>query len=69
MSQENLEIARRAYESFTVGNLSWLAEFEAPEIEIDLTRNVFNPQVIRGYEGIQRWLDELNEVWEDFVLK
>jgi ketosteroid isomerase-like protein len=66
MSQENLEIARRAYESFTVGNLSWLAEFQAPEIEIDLTRNVFNPQVIRGYEGIQRWLDELNEVWEDF---
>jgi ketosteroid isomerase-like protein len=66
MSQENLEIARRAYESMTVGNLSWLAEFVAPEIEVDLTRNVFNPQVIRGYEGIQQFWTTQNEVWEDF---
>jgi ketosteroid isomerase-like protein len=66
MSQENLEIARRAYQSFAVGNLSWLAEFVAPEIEFDLTRNVFNPQVVRGYEGIQQLWTEQNEVWEDF---
>ena len=66
MSQENVEIARRAYDSLTVGNLSRLAEFVAPEIEVDLTRNVFNPQVIRGYEGIEQFITTLNEVWEDF---
>ena len=66
MSQENLEIARRAYESFITGDLSWLAEFVDPEIEFDLTRNVFNPQVFRGYEGIQQLWTEQNEVWEDF---
>jgi uncharacterized protein len=66
MSQENLEITRRVYESLNAGDLSRLAEFVAPEIEIDLTRNVFNPQVIRGYEGIEQFGTTLNEVWEDF---
>jgi hypothetical protein len=66
MSQENVEITRRAYDSLTVRNLSRLAEFVAPQIEIDLTRNVFNPQVIRGYEGIEQFMTTLNEVWEDF---
>jgi ketosteroid isomerase-like protein len=58
--------SRGASTSLNAGDLSQLPEFVAPEIEVDLTRNVFNPQVIRGYEGIEQFGTTLNEVWEDF---
>jgi ketosteroid isomerase-like protein len=66
MSQENVEIVRRAYEAFNLRDRSLAREVLAPEIEIDLTRNVFNPQVIRRCEGIEQFMTTLNEVWEDF---
>jgi hypothetical protein len=37
MSQENMEIVRRAYEVLTVRELSRVPEFFAPDVEVDLT--------------------------------
>jgi ketosteroid isomerase-like protein len=66
MTQENVEIVRRAYEALTVREHSRIPEFFAPEIEIDLTRNVFNPAIVRGYEGLERFVATVNDVWDDF---
>jgi ketosteroid isomerase-like protein len=37
-----------------------------PDVEIDLSRNVFNPDVYRGHSGVERWRDVVDEVWDDF---
>ena len=74
MSQENVELVRRAYEVFNLRELSWSAseffsrasEFFAPDIEIDLSRNVFNAATFRGYEGVERAVVMVNDVWDDF---
>jgi ketosteroid isomerase-like protein len=72
MSQDNVEIVRRIYEAFNEGNRreraerSRYPEFFAPDIELDLSRNVFNPVTDRGYEGIERLVGMVNDVWDDF---
>jgi ketosteroid isomerase-like protein len=66
MSQQNVEIVRRCYELW--GRLDWPAipEIFDPGIEVDLSRNVFNPDVYRGHAGVERYLRVVEEVWEDF---
>jgi hypothetical protein len=66
MSRENVEIVRRAYEVLSPTELSRLAEFFAPDVEFDLSQNVFNPVTERGYEGAERLVTMVNEVWDDF---
>ena len=38
----------------------------APDVEIDLSRRVFNPEVYRGLEGLARLRDELLQVWTEW---
>ncbi len=45
---------------------SRVPEFFAPDIEIDLSRNVFNPETFRGFEGVERAMGMINDVWDDF---
>jgi ketosteroid isomerase-like protein len=66
MSQENVEVVRRFYEAFNLGEYSRGPEFFAPDVELDLSRNVFNPVTDRGYEGVERLLAMVNDVWDDF---
>ena len=66
MSQENVELVRRAYEVLTPREYSRLPEFFAPDVELDLSRNVFNPVTVRGYEGAERLVGMVNDVWDDF---
>jgi ketosteroid isomerase-like protein len=68
MSQENLEIARRAYAAFSDGNLEpVLAAFD-PDIEWNAS-DVFFDQP-RTYDGRQAWqeefLPELAEIFREY---
>jgi ketosteroid isomerase-like protein len=69
MSQENVEIVRRAAEFWTDRDFSPMAEIFDPEIVVDLSRNVFNPDVYRGYEGVRRWVEVVDEMWDEFEAK
>jgi ketosteroid isomerase-like protein len=66
MSQENVEIVKRCAESLDRRELAQVFEMLDPDIEIDLLRNVFNPDVYRGHSGVERWRDVIDEVWDDF---
>jgi ketosteroid isomerase-like protein len=35
-------------------------------MEIDLSRRVFNPETYRGFDGLVRLNDELQEVWAEW---
>jgi uncharacterized protein len=65
MSQENVEIVRRCVEYLNRRDFSQVFELFDPEIELDLSRNVFNPDVHRGHAGIERWRSAAEDVWDD----
>jgi ketosteroid isomerase-like protein len=39
-------------------------ELVHPEVEIDMTIRVLNPEVYRGYEGLWRYAADVTELWE-----
>jgi ketosteroid isomerase-like protein len=66
MSQQNVDIVRRCYALWQSRDWPAIPEVFDPDVEIDLSRNVFNPDVYRGHDGIERYLETVDEVWEDF---
>ena len=64
MSDESVEIIRRCMEMFSNRDLSRLEDLVDPEVVLDLSRNVFNPGVYHGFDGVGRWLEESEEMWE-----
>ena len=62
MSQENVDIVRRCTEALDRREFTKVFEMLDPDVEIDLSRNVFNPDVYRGHSGVERWRDGIDEV-------
>ena len=66
-----MEIVRRALDllrdSYNSGVATEaLLELCAPDIRVDGTRRVFNPDVYEGEAGVRRSIREIFDVWEDF---
>lgn len=68
MSEGNLEVVRRFYEFWQDRDFSRIEPFVHPEAEVDVTRNVFNPGIHRGLDGFRRFVDQIDEVWEDLEI-
>jgi ketosteroid isomerase-like protein len=70
MSQENVEIVRRFYESWNAQNLDAVLKCARPEIEFDwsASRAPFRG-IYLGHEGLTRFWTELQDAWEEFRLE
>jgi ketosteroid isomerase-like protein len=71
MSQENVAIVRRLSELMRASYAKGRAEEEAlalcaPDMRIDASRRVFNPEVYVGPDGLQRMIAEVCDAWEGF---
>ena len=66
MSQQNVEIVRRCVELFNRRGVAQVLELLDPDVELDLSRNIFNPDIYRGHAGIERWRSVVEDVWDDF---
>jgi ketosteroid isomerase-like protein len=71
MSQENVEVVRRATEILSEAYKSGEATDEllalcAPDFQIDASRRVFNPATYDGHAGLRRSISEISDAWEDF---
>jgi ketosteroid isomerase-like protein len=71
MSQQNVEIVRRATEILSAAYKSGETTDEmlalcAPDISLDASRRVFNPATYDGHAGLQSAIREIWEAWEDF---
>jgi ketosteroid isomerase-like protein len=64
MSQANVEIVRRCYRIWDQRDWSQVPGLAAPDVTIDLSRNVFNPDVYHGVEGFYRLVSVIDDVWE-----
>jgi ketosteroid isomerase-like protein len=70
MSQENVELARQAYEAWNDGDLDWMLDHMTEDFE-------FRPglgfsdidAVIRGKDGWRRFSEMWNEAWEDITVR
>jgi ketosteroid isomerase-like protein len=64
MSQENVEIARRAYEAWHRGDLDAASEDFAPDFELDMSRAIGTDRSIYSLNQMRRLAEEFWEVWE-----
>jgi ketosteroid isomerase-like protein len=74
MSQENVEIVKEIMQLMSVaaaggGPTPGLIERFAPDVVVDMSRRVFNPDVYEGHEGLRRLGREVNEVWASFRIE
>ena len=67
MSQENVEIVRRAHEALNAGNLDELVTLCHPDFQLDMSDRVFNPATYQGHDGIRQFYSEVQDVWERYV--
>ena len=65
MSQENVEIVRRAFDAFNRGDLDLLAsEFYDPQVEWKTSREDPDAATHRGREAVRRYFDQWRESFE-----
>jgi ketosteroid isomerase-like protein len=73
VSQENVEVVREvmALLSEKAGvrrDRELLARF-APDVVIDMSRRVFNPDVYEGHDGLRRLREDVAVIWSDFRIE
>jgi ketosteroid isomerase-like protein len=69
MSQENVEIVREVMELFNEPGphaAERLRALFAPDVHIDMSRRVFNPDTYDGHDGLLRLGRETSSVWDTF---
>src|SRR5215211_7531054 len=69
MSEENVEVVRRCNRFWGEGDFVLASELFDPEVVIDFSQNVFNPDVYHGYEGLMRLVTAVHEMWDTFKVE
>ena len=71
MSQENVEMVRRIFDLWNEGRVEpeTRPELFDPEVQMDLRGRKFNPAVYDGYDGIDRFVSDVAEVWDQFSIE
>ena len=77
MSQENVEIARRAVDALNQSNLMvgggdalpTLREFCDPDVEWDFSRRGVDPEIYHGHEGWLRIAEQFGDAWQELRLE
>jgi ketosteroid isomerase-like protein len=60
------EVVRRCYAAWNAGDLTGLEQLLAPDVEIDATDRVINPERYLGVEGFRRMAAELSDIWDEW---
>jgi ketosteroid isomerase-like protein len=73
VSRENVEIVREVMALLSEPpdarrEPELLSRF-APDVVIDMSRRVFNPDVYEGHEGLRRLGDEVAAIWSEFRIE
>jgi uncharacterized protein len=69
MTEDNLQLVRRAYEAFNRGDFDRAAELLAPDVEWQTPPNLPEPGVWRGPDEVKQRMGELLEVFDEFQVK
>jgi ketosteroid isomerase-like protein len=70
MSEENVEIIRRAYEALNSGGTEAFLHYMHPEFEGTTPPHLgAEPGTYRGHEGLRRYFDSFSEAMDDIRLE
>ena len=69
MSEEDVEIVRRAIEAYGRGGLDGMLRYYDPEIEWTTTAGYIEPATYRGHEGIRRYLGTVADEFDDLRIE
>ena len=70
MSQENVEVARQAYEAWNRGDLGWLLDHMTEDFEFHTGLGFADlDAVYRGKEGWRRFAQTWQEAWEHITVR
>ena len=72
MSQENVEIARRAFEAvpeMLPGGTSNLLEWIDPEVEWLTLATIIEGTRYHGHEGVRQWTEDVNRDWATWEVR
>ena len=67
MSQQNVEVVRRAHAALNAGDLDELVVLCDADFQLDMSDRVFNPATYHGHDGIRQFYSEVRDVWERYV--
>jgi ketosteroid isomerase-like protein len=65
MSEENVEIVRRAFAAFSEGDYERLIGLADPQIEYDVSRTSPESRVVRGPQEVVAVLEEWVDTWDE----
>jgi ketosteroid isomerase-like protein len=69
VTRSNADAVRDVYAARARQDFDVFRRLAHPEIELDLTDRVLNPDTHRGYDGL-RWLTaEIGDLWESMVME
>jgi ketosteroid isomerase-like protein len=63
------ELVRQIYVALGERDDETLRALAEPDFELDLTERVLNPATYHGEEGMQRFLDEIDELWTSMEIQ
>jgi ketosteroid isomerase-like protein len=69
MSQENVEVIRRAAAGFERGDLDGMLRYHDPEIEWVTTGAFVESAAYRGHEGLRRYLGTMLDEFDDLRIE
>jgi ketosteroid isomerase-like protein len=69
MSQENVEIVRRAFEAYGREDFYGALRYYDPEVEWETTGAFIEPATYRGHDGVRRYLGSMDEEFEDLTIE
>jgi ketosteroid isomerase-like protein len=67
MAEESVEIVRGAAEAYERRDIPAVLEALDPDVELHPARAVLQGEPYRGHDGFKRFLDDMDEDWEEFA--
>jgi ketosteroid isomerase-like protein len=69
VSKSNVELARSALRAFEQRDMSAIETLCAPDIECDWSRRLIDPVTTHGYDGIRRFFEEVDGIFDEIVFE
>lgn len=67
MSQQNVDLMRRAYKAFDSGDIEAMIALCHPNVEFHSTFAAVGGAVYHGHDGMRSWHRELKDVWGEDI--
>jgi uncharacterized protein len=64
MNEANIELVRAAMDAFGRSDLQALRDLCHPDLEVDWSRRLIDPQVIHGLDEMGRFLEEMQGIFD-----